>query len=313
MTYQKIRRSGRITLEVPILLIGSDTEGRVFSEETKTVVISLHGAGILSRHKLVPEQELILRSLESNREVDIRVIGEIGAQGDFHAYGVAFVRETLDFWKATFPPLPAPQENCVSLSLECASCNAPLLLDHGDFEFDVCAIHGGLVRYCDSCGFATVWKFPSPVPPTHARLLASAQNQGPVSTSVAVLDPPEENNSAPEPSAQKALTLETLADFIPPPDTNRRHHRRARVNYYACVRSETFGNDIVPCIDMSRGGLAFKTPRPYRLFSRVDVAVPFARETPQAPAIFVPARVVNIAPVPQSQFFRCGIEFLPLR
>ena len=164
MTYQKVRRSGRITIAVPILLIGSDSEGRVFSEETKTVIISLHGAGILSRHNLVAEQELVLRSLESNREADIRVVGEIGAQGDVHAYGVAFVHETLDFWKTSFPPADAPQESVSSLSLQCASCTTPLVLEHGDFEFDVCVIHGGLVRYCDHCGFATVWKFVSQAP-----------------------------------------------------------------------------------------------------------------------------------------------------
>jgi PilZ domain len=55
MTYQKVRRSGRFTIAVPILLIGSDSEGRVFSEETKTVIISLHGAGFLSPHKLVAD------------------------------------------------------------------------------------------------------------------------------------------------------------------------------------------------------------------------------------------------------------------
>jgi len=53
MTCQKVRRSGRMTVAVPILLIASDCVGRVFSEETKTVIISLHGAGMLSRHKLV--------------------------------------------------------------------------------------------------------------------------------------------------------------------------------------------------------------------------------------------------------------------
>jgi hypothetical protein len=201
MTYQKVRRSGRITIAVPILLIGSDSEGRVFSEETKTVIISLHGAGILSRHKLASEQELVLRSLESNCEADMRVGGEIGVQDD-----VAFVNETLDLWKTSFPPPEAPQDSVSSLSLECASCTTPLVLEHGDFEFDVCVTHGGLVRYCDHCGFATVWKFAS-----------------------------------------------------------------------------------------------------------IHIAVPFARESPQAPAIFVLARIANINPIPDSELFRCGVAFLPLR
>jgi hypothetical protein len=117
MPCQKIRRSGRITIAVPILLIGSACEGRVLSEETKTVIISLRGAGILSRHKLVSEQELVLRSLESDREAEIRVVGEIGTQGDFHAYGVALVHETLDFWKISFPPPEAPHETVSSLFL----------------------------------------------------------------------------------------------------------------------------------------------------------------------------------------------------
>ncbi|HEY1471231.1 MAG TPA: PilZ domain-containing protein [Candidatus Acidoferrum sp.] len=312
MTYHKARRSGRITIAVPILLIGSDSEGRVFSEETKTVIISLHGAGILSRHKLVSEQELVLRSLESNREADIRVVGEIGSQGDFHAYGVAFVHETLDFWKTSIPPPEAPQESVSSLSLECASCTSPLVLEHGDFEFDVCVIHGGLVRYCDHCGFATVWKFASQTPAPSPQLVAAAQEPEPVATAVAVLDPPPVPTADPDPPQPVPLSVETLADFITPPDTNRRLHRRAKVNYYACVRTETFGDDIVPCIDMSRGGLSFKTKNPYPLSSLVNIAVPFARESPTAPAIFVPAQIANIAPIAGSELFRCGVAFMPL-
>ncbi len=64
------------------------------------------------------------------------------------------VRETLDLRRL----------NCINLALECVSYSAPLHLELGDFEFDVCAIHGGLVRFCDSYGHATVWKLPTQVP-----------------------------------------------------------------------------------------------------------------------------------------------------
>ena len=80
MTFKKLRRSGRLMKCVPILLIGSDCEGRVFSEETRAVVLSLHGAGVVSSYKLIAEQELVLRSIESNREAEIRIVGEIGSQ-----------------------------------------------------------------------------------------------------------------------------------------------------------------------------------------------------------------------------------------
>jgi len=85
-----------MTIAVPILLIGSDCEGRVFSEGTKTVIVSAQTR--------FPSRKLALRSLESDREAEIRVVSEIGSQGDFHAYGVACVHETLDFWKISFPP-----------------------------------------------------------------------------------------------------------------------------------------------------------------------------------------------------------------
>ena len=41
MMSKQMRRSGRLLKSLPILLIGSDAEGRVFSENTHTVVLSL--------------------------------------------------------------------------------------------------------------------------------------------------------------------------------------------------------------------------------------------------------------------------------
>jgi Tfp pilus assembly protein PilZ len=86
---------------------------------------------------------------------------------------------------------------------------------------------------------------------------------------------------------------------------------RAKVNYHACVQSEAFGKDVVTCIDMSRGGLGFKTRNAYAISTDVTIAVPFSLESPNAPAIYVPARVVNIAELREQNMFRCGVAFLP--
>ena len=75
-----IRRSGRIVCRIAIRLFGHDEEGNTFTERTHTVMLSLHGAGILSTHRFAPEQELILRIEETNREAVVRVVGEIAAQ-----------------------------------------------------------------------------------------------------------------------------------------------------------------------------------------------------------------------------------------
>jgi hypothetical protein len=58
------------------------------------------------------------------------------------------------------PMPPSPKERPLELVLECNGCSSTVTLLNGDYEFDVCAIHGGLVRYCTECGFTTVWKRP---------------------------------------------------------------------------------------------------------------------------------------------------------
>jgi hypothetical protein len=93
---------------------------------------------------------------------------------------------------------------------------------------------------------------------------------------------------------------------------DRRGRVRAKVNYFACVQSEAFGKDVVTCIDMSRGGLGFRTKNAYAISTDVTIAVPFSPESPNAPAIYVAARVVNIAELPELKMFRCGVAFLPL-
>jgi hypothetical protein len=87
MMSKKMRRSGRLFKSVPILLIGSDAEGRTFSEDAHSVILSLHGAGIVSNHKPIAEQEMILRSKETDREAEIRV---------------AFLDDDLNFWQTEF-------------------------------------------------------------------------------------------------------------------------------------------------------------------------------------------------------------------
>src|SRR5437588_10839446 len=107
MPPEGVRRSSRIPKQMDILLVGSDTEGKVFSEKTKTVLLSRHGAGIVSRYKLSAEQELILRRLDTNKEAGVRLVGGIGVEGEVYTYGVAFLDSTNNVWGLDFP---APTE-----------------------------------------------------------------------------------------------------------------------------------------------------------------------------------------------------------
>ncbi len=352
MTSKKMRRSGRLLKSVPSLLIGSDAEGRIFTEESHTVVLSLHGAGIVSNNKLIAEQELILRSEETNQEAEIRVVGEIGSEDGRYTYGVAFVDDELDFWKMEFPAPPSPSERPLELVLECGSCGETVTLLNGDYEFDVCAIHGGLVRYCTECGFATVWKrpetsvVPRTVTPKVERKLEPAQRTAVVVEHAGLESEETESLAQPfagyveplvtmkleprvermeahveerarprtEPLAEARVKSEVQAAATSTTTEveDRRGRVRAKVNYFACVQSEAFGKDVVTCIDMSRGGLGFRTKNAYAISTEVTIAVPFSPESPNAPAIYVPARVVNIAELPELKMFRCGVAFLPV-
>jgi PilZ domain len=306
MSYEPVRRSGRLSRRISVILIGSTTKGQVFSETTHTCILSQHGAGILSAHLLAPEQELILRSLESSRETAVRVVGTIGTQEGIHAYGVAFVDEQIDFWNLAFPQYPPSDSYTLPLYLECSLCNAPLLLSKGDFEFDVCAVHGGLVRYCDSCSFSTVWKVAAQRSTPQPTLLISKGEAISSQSPMPVLP-----RSSAQNSKSRLLTLDPPV-AVSVREADRRLHRRVKVNYCACIRSKAFKDDIVNCIDMSRGGVGFKTKNHYLLDAEIRIAVPYSRESPDAPAIFVDAKIATRVVMPDNNFFRCGVAFLPV-
>jgi PilZ domain len=301
---QKSRRGGRISKQVPILLIGHDSDGRVFTEETHTLVLSMHGAGIVSRQRLVAEQELVLRWREKEREADVRVVGEIAQQGDLHTYGVAFVKTKVDFWQMEFPEADLAERPAVLL-LECTGCRDAVELLNGDFEYDVCAIHGGLTRYCEDCGLLTVWRQSSEAMPVTRRVKTVKSR------------PKAEGPGAVEAAAAKKSDAKRLEDPVvattesdTSKDVERRARVRAKVNFFACVRSEKFEDDIVTCIDMARGGVSFRSRNCYELGAAISISVPFAAEERQAPAIFVNGRITNVKKLANGEMYRCGLEFV---
>ena len=152
------RRSGRIPKQIAITLVGSDIEGRVFSERTKTVLLSRHGAGIQSTYKLSAEQELVIRSEESHKEIEARVVGQIGSDGDTYIYGVAFLDSKINFWGLDFPDLTESEKRASKTLIECGNCRTREMADHSDLAADVMAVNKGIVRYCKKCGSSTLWK-----------------------------------------------------------------------------------------------------------------------------------------------------------
>jgi len=157
MSSEASRRSGRIPKQIAICVVGSDMEGRVFSEQTKTVVLSRHGAGITSTFKLSAEQELVIRNEESRKEIEARVVGQIGTDGDRYIYGIAFLDESINFWGVEFPAMSESEIKARRTLLRCSSCQSCEFADHSDLASEVMAINESIMRYCKRCGFSTLW------------------------------------------------------------------------------------------------------------------------------------------------------------
>jgi hypothetical protein len=310
VSYEHLRRSSRIPKEVAILLTGSDMDGKGFSEMTKTVLLSRHGAGIISTYKLSAEQEIIIRYLDTNKEALVRVVGRIGSEGEIYTYGVAFVdHSNINFWDIDFAPVSEREKESRRMLLECGNCKAQETVEQSDVESDVFLINEGIVRYCKQCGDSTLWKRSSDVPEEQPVLVAAGQN--------AVEAAPAEVPSAPAkpapPSAQTSSISQTTSAYASPTDRkpaapvdNRRKHPRTKVSYKASIRRPGFTDDIVTCEDMSKGGLCFRSRKQYFQGTDIEVAVPYS---PGANAIYVPAQIAWVVEITKDKLYKCGVSY----
>lgn len=269
-------------------------EGKVFSEKTKTVLLSRHGAGILSEYKLSPEQELIMRRLDTNKEVEVRVVGQLGSQKNVYTYGMAFLDQDLDFWGIKFPPMTDIERAATRVYLECVRCQTRETVQQSDLESDVYLVNEGIVRHCKRCGSSTFWK------------RSSEESASEVAKPAAGQEPEATETPAPSEEVSVAAVIPPLV----PKQENRRKHVRTKVNFKACVRSFGFGDDIVTCEDMSRGGLRFKTRKHYLEKATIEVAAPYS---PGSQNIFIPAQIVHVQELKEEKMFRCGVEYTGAR
>ncbi len=263
-------------------------EGKVFSEQAKTVLLSRYGAGIVSEYKLSPEQELILRSLETNKEVEVRVVGQLGSVGGRYTYGVAFLDQNIDFWGIEFPVVSQSEKEANRVLLQCAGCKAREMVEQSDLESDVYIVNEGIMRFCKSCGSSTFWK--------RADDIAEGE---------AAPQQIEEEPELPESSATESI--DSPSDLQPSlRPANRRKYLRTRVNFEACIRSFAHGDDIVTCEDISRGGLRFKTRKRYSVKTEIEVASPYS---PGSLNIYERGQIVHVEEVPGEKSFRCGVAY----
>jgi hypothetical protein len=292
MSFERLRRSDRISISIPVEIFGADYSGEHFIEQSKTVLVSRHGATVIVSRKLGPDLELIIRRPGTKKEALVRVIGQIGGQPEGYIYGLALIDQTINLWNIYFPSLAESEKAVGRALLECSHCKSHEVVYMDEVEAEVFEANLCLQRSCATCGNSAIWR-PTP-------------HDLPVEVSIPLPALAVEEDLVESEPAEPAPVVAPVPE-TPERVRSRRSNLRIRSNMPACIRQPGFDEEVVTCDDVSRGGICYKSNKRYFLGSRIEVAIPYAQGTAN---IFIPARIVYTQELPKEGLFKYGVCYL---
>jgi hypothetical protein len=273
------RRSDRVTTSVRLLVSGNDVYGSVFVEECRTAVVSRNGARIVIGKRMKPHQEVSVRVIATGLEADMHVIGTISETAEGIHYGMRFLDRKVDLWQIDFPPISQEDESVGKVLLGCTLCQYTAVVYLREFEVEVFEAQEEIALHCKHCGKVTVWKLSQREP-----------------------SPPLEPTPAPELKS---------AEFPPPKPTadgaDRRRDKRLGLKLTACIRTATYGDEVVPTENVSKGGFGFKSANQYAAGMVVEVAVPYSIGSGN---IFSLAKITGLRMLPKEAVYIYGVCYL---
>lgn len=98
------RRSSRVAIDMPVMVFGQQLNGKVFSEETRTSVVSAHGALIVFTSEVQIKPSVLLVNKISKMEAQCRVVSQKDTEKGKSELGLEFVDPQPRFWGIAFPP-----------------------------------------------------------------------------------------------------------------------------------------------------------------------------------------------------------------
>ncbi len=236
MRTQVARRSDRVSVGVPIEVIGRDIKGQPFVQLTRTLVISRYGACVPLAQRLAAKQEFVIRRVGLKKKAEVRVVKQMGGQSPEYVYGVMLLDSSVNLWDIEFPPLAESAKAVARTLLECGYCQSGEVTYLDETEFKAFVANQSIARYCKACGGSTPWKQASCEAPSKPELPATCR----------------------------------------PRTEDRRKEVRARVSLTACIRQPDLDDEVVVCENLSHGGLCFRSKNRYAEGSRIEVAVPYS-------------------------------------
>ena len=100
------RRSSRISQEHLIEVAGTNIDGVDFLANSRTLLLSRHGAKIHLKQGLSPDQQISVYNPNTRREGLAKVVALYDEDSGGYSYGIEFDDPTLDFWNLIFPSGP---------------------------------------------------------------------------------------------------------------------------------------------------------------------------------------------------------------
>jgi PilZ domain len=277
MENQDARRSDRVPLELPITVSGTDCLGSGFVEQTRTTMLGRHGAKILLKRKLVPEQEINVRCLKTGRETDARVVGQTGGDEEVYSYGVELLDPNVDLWDIQFPPEAEPQAAVGRVLLSCVRCRHQELAHLDEFEMEVLEATNFLSRHCSRCNDTNLWVRPSG---------EEVEGAAPAAA----------------PPGAEAGTLHRKRT------RNDRKFVRMDLEVEVCIHHAQYGEEIAKTVNVSRGGFRFKSRKGYGEGWVIEAALPYS---PGAANIFTPGRIVYTGELREEGIYVYGVMYIP--
>ena len=97
------RGTQRVAMQIEVRVSGYDTEGKRFTEDTRTVQISGFGCLVTLRTQVTRGKRLTLTNLQTKKTVEC-LVAYHEASGEVWQVGLAFIALNQPFWPVEFPP-----------------------------------------------------------------------------------------------------------------------------------------------------------------------------------------------------------------
>ena len=98
------RRSQRVLLRLPLLVIARGPDKQHVSENAFTTNVSAHGAMLLLSMRVEGGQKILIRNPDTLEEQFVKVIHITPAAEGKSEIGVEFLKAAPKFWRISFPP-----------------------------------------------------------------------------------------------------------------------------------------------------------------------------------------------------------------